>query len=268
MKSWLIRKDPDAGKDWGQEEKGMTEDEMVRKHHWLNGCEVLQTPGNSQGQGSLACCSRWGHKESERTERLNNNYYSSLAHRLGFTTHCVFSKAQSMFHCCSYVAPEHHVMLLTTRPPLFSSLDFRNTYSSDFLSIPLASPWFPLWGEEGLFFCLFTCWHCFWVCCQPFLLSCDMYPWTLTSRPSHPCLQPRPLPWTPDLFDQWPLECLTSTPPYALLQRPPVLPTQWMMPTSFQWVKPETWASLLMSSSTPHFPHPINSKFFELLFFC
>ena len=109
----------------------------------------MQTPGNSQGQGSLACCSRWGHKESERTERLNNNYYSSLAHRLGFTTHCIFSKAQSMFHCCSYVAPEHHVMLLTTRPPLFSSLDFRNTYSSDFLSIPLASPDFLCGGRKA-----------------------------------------------------------------------------------------------------------------------
>ena len=64
----------------------------------------------------------------------------SLAHRLRFITHCVFSKAKSTFHSCSYVAPEHRVMLLTTRPPPFSSLDFRNTYSSDFLSVPLASP--------------------------------------------------------------------------------------------------------------------------------
>ena len=51
--SWLIRKDPDAKKDWGQEEKGATEDEMIEWHHWLNGYEFEQTPGDSEGQGSL-----------------------------------------------------------------------------------------------------------------------------------------------------------------------------------------------------------------------
>ena len=56
-KSWLIGKDPDAGKDWGQEEKGMTEDEMIGWHHGLNGHEFEQTLGDSEGQGSLACCS-------------------------------------------------------------------------------------------------------------------------------------------------------------------------------------------------------------------
>ena len=56
-KSWLIGKDPNAGKDWGQEEKGATEDEMVGLHHWLSGHEFEQTPGDSEGQGSLACCS-------------------------------------------------------------------------------------------------------------------------------------------------------------------------------------------------------------------
>ena len=54
-KSWLIGKDPDAGKDWGQEAKGITEDEMVGWHHWINGCEFEQTPGDSEGQGSLDC---------------------------------------------------------------------------------------------------------------------------------------------------------------------------------------------------------------------
>ena len=73
MKSWLIGKDPDAGKDWGQEEKRVTEGEMVGWHHWLNGHEFEQTPGDSEGQGSLACCSPWGHKESDSPERLNNN---------------------------------------------------------------------------------------------------------------------------------------------------------------------------------------------------
>ena len=59
-KSWLIGKDPDAGKDWRQEEKGMTEDEMIELHHRLSGHEFEQTPGDSEGQGSLVCCSPWG----------------------------------------------------------------------------------------------------------------------------------------------------------------------------------------------------------------
>ena len=70
-KSWLIGKDPDAGRDWGQEEKGMTEDEMVGWHHWLNEHEFEQTPGIGDGQGSLACWRPWGSKESDTTERLN-----------------------------------------------------------------------------------------------------------------------------------------------------------------------------------------------------
>ena len=70
-KNWLIRKDPDAGEDWRQEEKLMTEDEMVGWHHWLNGHEFEQTLGVGDGQGNLACCSPWGHKESDTTERLN-----------------------------------------------------------------------------------------------------------------------------------------------------------------------------------------------------
>ena len=70
-KSWLIWKDPDAGKDWRQEEKGMTEDEMVGWRHQLNGCEFEQAPGVGDGQGGLVCCSPWGHKELDTTERLN-----------------------------------------------------------------------------------------------------------------------------------------------------------------------------------------------------
>ena len=72
-RNWLIGKDPDAGKDWGQEEKGAVEDEMVRWHYWLNGHEFKQTPGGSGGQGSLGCCSPWGLKESDSTSQLNNN---------------------------------------------------------------------------------------------------------------------------------------------------------------------------------------------------
>ena len=70
-KNWLIGKDPDAGKDWRQEDKGTTEDEMVGWHHWLDGHEFEQAVGVGDGQGSLACCSPWGHKESDMTERLN-----------------------------------------------------------------------------------------------------------------------------------------------------------------------------------------------------
>ena len=62
-KNWLTRKDPDAGKDWGQEEKGTTEDEIVGWHHWLTGHEFEWTPAVGYGQGSLACCSPWGRKE-------------------------------------------------------------------------------------------------------------------------------------------------------------------------------------------------------------
>ena len=69
-KNWLIGKDPDAGKDWRQE-KRTTEGEMVRWHHWLKGHELEQAPGVGDGQGSLAGCSPWGHKESDMTEQLN-----------------------------------------------------------------------------------------------------------------------------------------------------------------------------------------------------
>ena len=70
-KSWLIGKDPDAGRDWGQEEKGTTQDKMAGWHHQLNGHEFQWTLGAGDGQGGLACCNSWGCKESDRTERLN-----------------------------------------------------------------------------------------------------------------------------------------------------------------------------------------------------
>ena len=70
-KNWPIGKDPEAGKDWGQEEKGTTENEMVGWHHLLDGHEFKQTLGFGDGQGSLVCCSRLSCKESDMTERLN-----------------------------------------------------------------------------------------------------------------------------------------------------------------------------------------------------
>ena len=74
-KSWLIRKDPDAGKDWRQEEKRMTEDEMVGWHHWLDGHEFEQALGDNEGQGRLMYCIPWGCKELDITEQLNNNKF-------------------------------------------------------------------------------------------------------------------------------------------------------------------------------------------------
>ena len=70
-KSWLIGKDPDAGRDCGQEEKGTTEDEMAGWHHQFNGCEFEWTLGDGDGQGGLACCDSWGRKELDTTEQLN-----------------------------------------------------------------------------------------------------------------------------------------------------------------------------------------------------
>ena len=71
VKNWFIGKDPDAGKEWRQEEKGMTEVEMVGWHHWLDGHDFEQAPGFGDGQGSLECYCPWGHKESDMTEWLN-----------------------------------------------------------------------------------------------------------------------------------------------------------------------------------------------------
>ena len=73
---WLIGKDRDPGKHRRQEEKGMTEDEMVGWHYRLNGHEFELAPGDGEGQGSLACCSPGGHKESDTTEQLNNSFRS------------------------------------------------------------------------------------------------------------------------------------------------------------------------------------------------
>ena len=71
VKNWLIRKNPDAGEDWGQEEKGTIEDEMVGWHHQLDGHGFGWTPGVGDGQGGLACCDSWSRKESDTTEQLN-----------------------------------------------------------------------------------------------------------------------------------------------------------------------------------------------------
>ena len=92
-KSWLIGKDPDAGRDWGQEEKGMTEDDMARWHHWLDAHESGWTLGVGDGQGGLACCDSWGRKESDTTKRLNWSELNpnQVPQRLGGLTKKLFS---------------------------------------------------------------------------------------------------------------------------------------------------------------------------------
>ena len=73
-KNWLIWKDPDAGKDWGLEEKGTAVDEMVGWHHWLDVREFEWSLGVGDGQGGLVCCSPWGHKESDTTDWTDLNW--------------------------------------------------------------------------------------------------------------------------------------------------------------------------------------------------
>ena len=80
VKNWLLGKNPNAGKDWRQEEKGTTEDEMVGWHHQLNEREFEQAPGVGDGQGSLACFSHWGHKELDMTKWMNKNKHSQSIH--------------------------------------------------------------------------------------------------------------------------------------------------------------------------------------------
>ena len=85
VKNCLTGKDPDAGKDWRQEEKGTTEDEMVGWHHQLYGHEFEQALGVGDGQGSLGCCSPWGHKEPDTTKRLNWTELLDIYPRENFT---------------------------------------------------------------------------------------------------------------------------------------------------------------------------------------
>ena len=95
-KSQLIRKDPYAGKDWRQEEKRMTEDEKVQRHHQLNGHEFEPAPGDGDGQENLVCCNPWGHKESYMTELMNNKSCNVWPLLQTFFIYPVFK-----FHPCS-----------------------------------------------------------------------------------------------------------------------------------------------------------------------
>ena len=90
-KSWLIGKDSDAGWDWGQEEKGTTEDEMAGWHHQLDGHEFEWTPGDGDGQGGLSCCSPWGRKESDMTEQLNWTELNDIG-KISCPAYIIYSK--------------------------------------------------------------------------------------------------------------------------------------------------------------------------------
>ena len=103
-KNWLIGKDPDAGKDWRWEEKGMTEDEMVGWHHRLNGREYESTPGVGDQQGGLACCHPWSCKELDTTEQLSWTALILLNSRhLSVHRHQVMNRSKN-----DYLVPDNH----------------------------------------------------------------------------------------------------------------------------------------------------------------
>ena len=91
VKSQLIGKDPDAGKDWGQEEKGMTEDEIVGWHHWFNGHELGQTLRGDEGQGGLVCCSLWSQRGRHNWATEQQQVLSIIICRWAFPERTVFS---------------------------------------------------------------------------------------------------------------------------------------------------------------------------------
>ena len=134
-KSWLIGKDSDGGRDWGQEEKGMTEDEVAGWHQGLDGCEFEWTPGVGDRQGGLACCSSWDRKESDMTERLNwtdwmcQDSFCDLSYSVSWTmfhvflrTMCILLLLDGMF--CTHLLGQFYLTCA-------SSLTFPG--------------WFPLW---------------------------------------------------------------------------------------------------------------------------
>ena len=100
-KSWLIGKDSDVGRDWGQEEKGTTEGEMAGWNHWLDGHEFGWTPGVGDAQGGLACWDSWGRKESDTTERLNWTEYSIV---YMYHIHFIHSSVNGQLDCFQALA--------------------------------------------------------------------------------------------------------------------------------------------------------------------
>ena len=114
VKSWLIGKDSDAGRDWGQEEKGTTEDEMAEWPHWLDGREFEWTPGDGDGQGGLVCCDSWGRRvRHDWATELNwtDSFYFMYAYvslhalylLIGWQISCIYHVGCWIFLCSSNV---------------------------------------------------------------------------------------------------------------------------------------------------------------------
>ena len=138
-KSWLIGKDPDAGKDWGQEEKGTTEDEMVGWLHRLNGHGFRWTPGVGDGQGGLACCSLWCRKESDMTEWLNWTDWAPLLRTSQFSSsqtvkHKIFILTQDVQDDMS------HIFCLPDLISCLSSLHLHPSSHLGLLAVPYLYP--------------------------------------------------------------------------------------------------------------------------------
>ena len=122
VKNWLIGKDSDAGRDWGQDEKGTTEDEMAGWHHWLDGRESEWIPGVGDGQGGLACCDSWGCKESDMTERLN---WTELTD----TSVCISKKGDNLINHYSIITLKHSnnsLECLTISKPTITQLSLKS----------------------------------------------------------------------------------------------------------------------------------------------
>ena len=134
-KSWLIWKDPDAWKDWGQEEKGMTEDEMVGWRHQLDGHEFGWTPGVGDGHRGLACCGSWGHRELDMTEQLNWTGLTNVVHGSCLCSFPILPCLTLCFYQINILALQPSTFLL----PLTVCLPFSWRESADLLCP------FPLW---------------------------------------------------------------------------------------------------------------------------
>ena len=140
-KSWLIGKDSDAGRDWGQEEKGMKEDEMAGWHHWLDGRESEWTLGVGDGQGGLACCYSCGSKKSDTTQWLNWTelsyvYHSACAQHTRIPGICEYMRAYQNWLCLSNI-PDLSVKFLASLLVFCRAFGVQQFKFSEMLSIQL-----------------------------------------------------------------------------------------------------------------------------------
>ena len=134
-KSWLIGKDPDAGRDWGQEEKGTTEDEMAGLHHQLDGHEFEWTPGVGDGQGGLACCRSWGCKSRTRLSDWTD-WTKWTVKRINLPLMWLVSTSQAVVFNTDYTLESlgEHLKILISRPHLWPiksealRVGYRNKY--------------------------------------------------------------------------------------------------------------------------------------------